>query len=268
MRGQPPVPLRIRATRHGPVISDLVGSVDGSSGEVLALAWPALREDDVTVESGFDLAVARNAEEARAALRHLSAPEQNVGFADRAVTRAFLPPASCRSARRAMDACLCPAGPASMTGPASSPSTSCPRPWTRPPASSSTPTTAWSAPTTPTRSRSTGRPALRARRLEELLGDAKGVTLDRARAVQLDIVSTLAKDFLPFLLAVQPADAEERAILDGLGRWDRVTSAASGGSRWSSPHGTRRWRPASMPTSSAPSSRPIGACGRIFSIAC
>ncbi len=225
VRGQAPVPLRIRATRHGPVISDLVGSVDGSSGEVLALAWPALREDDVTVESGFDLAVARNAEEARQALRHLAAPEQNVGFADRFGHTGFLAAGLVPIRKKGDGRLPVPGWTGEYDWTGFIPFDQLPQAMDPPSGLFINANNRVVGPDYPYTIAVDWPPALRARRLEELLGDAKGVTLDRARAVQLDIVSTLAKDFLPFLLAVKPADADERAILDGLGHWDRVTSA-------------------------------------------
>ncbi len=227
VRGGPPVPLRIRATRHGPVISDLVGSVDARTDEVLALAWPALMEDDVTVEAGFGLAVARNAEEAREALRRLSAPEQNVGFADRSGHIGFVAAGLVPIRKKGDGRLPVPGWTGDYDWTGFIPFDELPQAMDPPSGLFVNANNRVVGPDYPYTIAADWPPALRARRLEELLGDATGVTLDRARAAQLDIVSTLAKDFLPFLLAVPPADAEERAILDGLRSWDRTTAAES-----------------------------------------
>ena len=56
------VPLTIRATHHGPVISDLVAaSTDVAGGDsVLALAWTALAEDDIGIQNLFAMTRTRS----------------------------------------------------------------------------------------------------------------------------------------------------------------------------------------------------------------
>jgi penicillin amidase len=206
-----------------------VGSIDGSgSNEVLALAWPALREDDVTVESGFDLAVAHNAEEARQALRHLAAPEQNVGFADRFGHIGFLAAGLVPIRKKGDGRLPVPGWTGEYDWTGFIPFDRLPQAMDPPSGLFVNANNRVVGPDYPYTIAVDWPPGLRARRLQALLGDATGVTLDRARAVQLDIVSTLAQDFLPFLLTVTPADTEERDILDGLRRWDRTTAAG----RW------------------------------------
>ncbi len=85
VRGDAPVEIDIRESRHGPLISDLAPAVAElvGPGRALALAWSALRGDNRTVAAGLALARAGNWEEARAALELFDSPVQNVLYADR-----------------------------------------------------------------------------------------------------------------------------------------------------------------------------------------
>lgn len=82
VRGGAPETLRIRQTRHGPVISDLL---DGPQlpGRVLSLAWTALDPGDTTVEAGFALPHATTLDELRSSLAAYRTPVQNFIAADR-----------------------------------------------------------------------------------------------------------------------------------------------------------------------------------------
>jgi len=87
--------IRVRETRHGPVISDAVDAAGRASpkGHVLALAWSALTGENTTAKAGFALNRARNAAEVLAALRDNTAPQQNVVYADRDGHIGFVAPA-------------------------------------------------------------------------------------------------------------------------------------------------------------------------------
>jgi len=87
--------IRVRETRHGPVLSDAVDSMGRASpkGHVIALAWAALTEENTTAKAGFALNRARTAEDAFAALRDNTAPQQNVAYADRKGHFGFVAPA-------------------------------------------------------------------------------------------------------------------------------------------------------------------------------
>jgi penicillin amidase len=76
--------IRVRSTRHGPVISDAVRSAGAAAppGHVIALAWSALSEGNATVRAGLAMNRARNAAEFVAAARDFHAPQQNLVYAD------------------------------------------------------------------------------------------------------------------------------------------------------------------------------------------
>ena len=74
--GQPAQTLRVRRTRHGPVVSDLLGEAI-APGKVTSLAWTALQPGDTTIQAGFALAHARDLDGLRRALAEYRNPVQN-----------------------------------------------------------------------------------------------------------------------------------------------------------------------------------------------
>jgi penicillin amidase len=84
VRDEGPVVLTVRTTRHGPVFSDLRPGLAEAlpEGQVLALAWPALRADDRTAEAVYRLNRARGWPDFLAAMALFHSPVQNVAYAD------------------------------------------------------------------------------------------------------------------------------------------------------------------------------------------
>lgn len=74
--------LVVRETRHGPVISDLIGDL-AAADTVVALAWTSLAQDDRTLEAGFELALADDWPTFKAAIERFDSPPQNAFYADR-----------------------------------------------------------------------------------------------------------------------------------------------------------------------------------------
>ena len=85
VRDRPDIRLKVRSTRHGPVISDLSPSLKSlvPEGHVLALATPALREDDDSALASYKLNHATNWKQFRDALRNWHAPHLNITYADK-----------------------------------------------------------------------------------------------------------------------------------------------------------------------------------------
>ncbi len=80
VKGGEPVTLTVRATRHGPVISDLAGYALGDT--VLALETTWLAPDDRTPDAIWQMARARDWDGFRRALESWTAPQQNIVYAD------------------------------------------------------------------------------------------------------------------------------------------------------------------------------------------
>jgi len=79
------VVLRIRESRHGPIVSDVIdrAAATAGAGRVAALQAVALQPDDTTPEALYRLQTASDAASFREALRLYHAPMQNVLYADR-----------------------------------------------------------------------------------------------------------------------------------------------------------------------------------------
>jgi len=78
------VKLIVRATRHGPVLSDVsanLGDVAGA-GKVAALAFTGLGDRDTTIEAAMRLNGARNWDDFLDAMRLFQTPTQNIVYAD------------------------------------------------------------------------------------------------------------------------------------------------------------------------------------------
>ncbi|MFB5083677.1 penicillin acylase family protein [Symbiobacterium thermophilum] len=81
VKGQDPVPFEVVITRHGPIISEVVGDPDNRPEEALALKWTAHMATP-ELEAVLLFPKARNWEEFREALRSFHVPTQNFVYAD------------------------------------------------------------------------------------------------------------------------------------------------------------------------------------------
>jgi penicillin amidase len=78
VRGQEDEPIRVRITRHGPIVSDVLDNPQAT----LALRWTALDPEDHTIECFSRINLARTWPEFVAALGSMHAPLLNFVFAD------------------------------------------------------------------------------------------------------------------------------------------------------------------------------------------
>src|SRR2546423_611261 len=93
VRGAAPVGLTVRATRHGPVLSDVLPEGTAESGYVLALQTSFLDPDDRTADALWNMNRARDWSGFRAALADVVGPQQNIVYADTGGTIGFIAPA-------------------------------------------------------------------------------------------------------------------------------------------------------------------------------
>lgn len=97
VRGEDPVTIRVRNTRHGPVISDIDQNRDYESvaepeNHVLALAFPALIDRDTSAEGLYRLNRAGDWSDFTDAMRYWVSPQQNVVYADTSGTTGLYVP--------------------------------------------------------------------------------------------------------------------------------------------------------------------------------
>jgi len=229
VRGAPDETLAVRASRHGPVISDaLRAALDAAPrGYAVALAWTALAEDDLSMQAALRVARARDWREFGAALRDLHAPQQNVTYADVDGNIGFI--AAGRVPLRKPGNDLKGLAPAPGWDPRYDwagyvPYDELPRAFNPaggaivsanhkivPPGYPHHISYEWQAP-------------YRARRIEALLAGERH-TLGSFAGIQMDVVSLAARELLPKLLSTVGKDEASQKALQLLAAWDGSMSA-------------------------------------------
>ncbi|MGH6903989.1 MAG: penicillin acylase family protein [Geminicoccaceae bacterium] len=223
IKGAPAVTVTVRATRHGPVISDLVPDAARlfQGDTVVALAWTALAEDDLAAQALLGMGRARDWRQFVEALRDLGAPMQNIHYADASGHIGFIAPGRVPLRRKGDGRWPVPGWTGAFDWDGRVPFDALPRvldpqdgvlfnannrvvpedyPYLL--------TADWEAP-------------YRARRLAQLLDAAVFRPQDLA-AIQGDRLSLLAQDLLPIMLAAEPSGPEAAAAMARLAAWDRV----------------------------------------------
>lgn len=96
VKGAAEVKLKVRVSRHGPIVSDgghAAITRAAPKGHAIAFAWTALAPDNLTAAAAPRLNRASNWAEFLAALRFFHAPQQNVVYADVGGNIGFIAPA-------------------------------------------------------------------------------------------------------------------------------------------------------------------------------
>jgi penicillin G amidase len=226
VRGGDDVPLTVRTSRHGPVISDVVQSALDATprGYALAMAWTALAEDDASLAALLKFGRARNWGEFVEATRSLHAPQQNLVYADVEGNIGFIAPGRIPLRKPHNDLrgrAPAPGWDARYDWAGFIPFDELPRAFNPKEGAIVTAnhkvvqkdyrhhiTYDWDLP-------------YRARRIEGLLNEAKKHDVASFRGMQMDVVSLAARDMLPLMLSGRP----DSAILRKLASWDGAMAA-------------------------------------------
>ncbi|MGE0703915.1 MAG: penicillin acylase family protein [Vicinamibacterales bacterium] len=236
IRGEDPVHLTVRFTRHGPLISDAINAVAEASGTgpertplpPMALRWTALDDDDTTVVAFLRVNRARNWSEFTEALRHFVVPSQNFVYADVEGHIGYYAPG--RIPVRAAGDGRSPAegwsGEMEWTGWV--PFDDLPHVFDPPGGAI---VTANNRPAIAALSPAIGSDfpePYRARRITDLLADRRGLTADDFSEIQSDTRSLHAEELLPLLLsAVRTDTPSELQALERLDGWNHDMSGAN-----------------------------------------
>jgi penicillin amidase len=225
VKGAAPVSLTVRATRHGPVLSDVLPDQDGfEPGHVVALAWAALAEDDRTAQALLELNGARDWAGFVAAAEQVGAPMQNIFYADTGGRIGLIAPGRVPIRRQGDGRWPVPGWSGDYDWQGWIPAAALPRALDPPAGLLFNANNRLVPEDFPYFLAADWEPPHRARRLAELLvGDRHD--LAGFAAIQADQLSLLARDLLPVMLeadAPSPAAATAQAAL---ARWDRVMRA-------------------------------------------
>ncbi len=224
VKDAPDVTLRIRATRHGPVLSDVSAELAGlaGSGKAIALAFSGLGDKDTTGEALMRIDAAHNWDEFLAAAKLVQAPTQNIVYADVSGDIGYISPGLV---------------PLRKSGDGLAPTDG---------ASGATDWVGWIAfeqwpqlhnpeigfafnannanvpdDNQPTFGRDWEEP-WRARRIQQFFDTIDKHSLDTSAAMQADHTSLAARAMLPQLKRVSPSDERARQALQLLANWDGV----------------------------------------------
>lgn len=221
VRGSEPVRITIRATRHGPVISDLHGAAAAEGADqLLALSAPFLAEDDRSPEALWRMNRAMSWDAFNDALRNFTAPQQNIVYADTAGTIGFVAPARVPIRARGNGSIPVPGWSGDYDWTGFVPFEHLPRsvnPGSGRFVSANNKIVPddypyflggdWDIPN-------------RAERIGTLIDADPVQSPDKTAAIQADSVSLAARRLLPLLLRVPPADARSAEAVRMLRGWD------------------------------------------------
>lgn len=227
IRGRRPHVERVRITRHGPIISDLISRRPGTSplsgearGGEFSLRW-AGHEPARTLQAVFRLNRAHDWESFRAALRDWNVPGQNFVYADTAGNIGYL--LASRVPLRARGDGLLPVpgwdGEHEWTG--FIPFDEMPQALNPPAgyiATANNRATGADYPYTLTTEWLTG---WRAARIAQMIEARPRLSPADCAAMQMDLYSLPAERLVPHLLRLVPHDSQEAAALELLRTWDR-----------------------------------------------
>ena len=225
VRGKPPVTITVRATRHGPVISDAVEALAQSQarGTVVALEATWLQPGNKIATAIYELDRARDWASFVGAMKDFTAPEQTVAYADTDGHIGYYA-AGAVPIRKSGDG-LMPApgwsGAFDWTG--TIPFDSLPHALDPPSGRFVNANDRPVGPDYPYFISSDGYDwPYRARRIEDLLALRPKATLDEFAAMQADSVSLAARQLLPLMLDIAPETPAGRAMLERLKSWNGV----------------------------------------------
>ncbi|MBL8643103.1 MAG: penicillin acylase family protein, partial [Rhodospirillaceae bacterium] len=218
--------IRVRTTRHGPVVSDILPEAE-TQGRVLALSATLLAPDDHSSDAIFQMARAANADDFISAAARFHAPQQNLMYADTLGSIGYI--AAGRIPLRRDNACdgLLPAdgatGTCDWTGWA---------PFTAQPQSlnpdlgvlvnANNQVVPDDYPVMIAREWPEG---YRAQRIAAQLEGRAGLRLSDQINLQQDQVSLVAREMTPLLVGMLPAQDRQDPLIGQLGQWDGTAAA-------------------------------------------
>jgi penicillin G amidase len=217
--------LRVRISRHGPVISDVsrLAQDQAPRGHVIAFAWTALAEDDRTMQATLKFMRAQDWASFLAAAREFQAPQQNIVYADTEGNIGFVAAGRVPHRQRGNDLkgmAPAPGWLARYDWAGYVPFEQLPQSFN--PASGAI-VTANHRITPPDYAHfisSDWQPPYRADRIQQLLDATSKHSAQSFARIQADVVSLAMRGLLPKLLATRPRSEEARKALALLAKWD------------------------------------------------
>lgn len=223
-----PVTMRVRETRHGPVIDDFIRRTEGTTpqGHVLALQATALDGADTSAEGFGRLGMAQNWEDFLNAARRIGSPMQNMVYADTSGNIGLIAPAKVPIRRKGDGSMPVPGWTGEYDWAGFVPFDQLPRVY-NPPAGLIVNANARLVPDDYRHfiSKDWAEP-YRQRRADQLLREVERHPVYGMIVMQADNLSLDVNDILPFLLRAAPRNARAARAYELLGRWNRFMLAS------------------------------------------
>ena len=214
-------------TRHGPVLSGLSSRVKGlaDDGEVVALSWTMLQDDDRSIEAGLDLHTARDWGQFVASGRTYFGPMQNIVYADHRGNIGLVAPAlvPIRKAGEGLVPVAGWDGESDWIGQV--PFHDLPSVFNPNSGMIATANEQIVGPEYPYLLGHQWQPGFRGDRIRERLRSTADHDLESFSALQSDTVSLFARDILPFMLKAEPQTDAGRQLQAALSGWDGTMDA-------------------------------------------
>jgi penicillin amidase len=221
IKGEAPITVTVRQSRHGPVISDLAAFAKQVPSPDYALSLQAtwLTSDDTSPEAAWGLSHAHDWDEFRNALRKLTAPQQNFVYADVLGNIGFIAPARIPIRREGDGWLPAPGWDGKHDWDANVAFDDLPASFNPPNGIIVSANNKLEEREYPFLARD-WIPPYRAERIKELLGQARSFSIDDIAGFQFDTVSLAARQLVPFLSGVSLSNPLARQLSAQLQRWD------------------------------------------------
>ncbi len=229
VRGQADEVLDVRTTRHGPVISDLVGNLDdiAGPGTILSLSAVFLQPDDTTPDALYRMNRSTDWPSFHASLKRFQSPQQNIVYADVDGNIAFAAPGNVpvRGMGRGRFPVPGWTGDADWLG--FIPFGELPVSFNPPAEQIVSANNSIVTEDYPHFISDDWAPPYRARRIFRLLDALAPHTAETNSDVQRDTVSEMARELVPLMTAIVPRSPRAVEAVGRLARWDGTMSANS-----------------------------------------
>ena len=227
-----PVVLKVRSTRHGPIINDIAGGTEDEwsfGWQPLALSWTALQPSTL-LRAVLLLDQASNWEEFRDALSHWDVPSQNFVYADTEGNIGYQAPGRIPIRAKGNGSMPVPGWSGEYEWIGYIPFDQLPRSFNPPEGYIVTANNAVVGPDFPYFISLDWAPGYRARRIVELIEQRAKLSVDDVRTIQGDSSPLWAQSILPAIRALpSPTEPRTAQALDLLRSWDGRAGRDSAG---------------------------------------
>ncbi|MDW8424528.1 MAG: penicillin acylase family protein [Meiothermus sp.] len=222
VKGEPDVTLRVRESRYGPVINDVVSN---PGARPLSLRWTSLDATDRTIEAFLGIARAQNWAQFKAALALYNAPSQNFVYADVDGNIGYMAPARFPIRRPGHSGLMPVPGDGNWDWQGYLPQDQWPQVYNPKEGFIVTANNKVTPPNYPHPISLEWEEPYRAERIRQLILSKEKLSPEDMVAMQQDLTSLLFREFKPVLEALNPLSENARGWKARLLAWDGVMRA-------------------------------------------